>query len=231
MSNLSARLDAAAEEKPSTSWRATCWQPILEEFVAWLDRKYSDALRASLLNGSAPDVHYVRIWPVGQRNSAFTLLTVHATEQRISILGKDSPEFTDEETFSHHLEQFVQLPAFKNTIASLREIANQPVDGVLRVGATWQARIIADIKVGLAPEQQRLLASAAEAEPPRKIDRLRVFQARPTAFERGTYPSPQHPPQWLVAGGYVLAIDEHGLEPDGSTIWLSGRPISGREPG
>jgi hypothetical protein len=225
MQNLSARWDAASEEAPTTTWRDTRWRKILQEFSDWLNKKYGTFLRASLVEGSAPDVHYVRLWPRGQRNSAFTILTTHSTDKLVRVLGKDSPEFTDEDAFGDYLSQFVKHPNFRNSLEELKEVANQPADGVLRVGASWRVAVLADIKVEVRADQMLILSDASEATPPRRIGRLYVNPAQPTAFERGTYPSKQNPPHWFVAGGYVLSIEDHGSDPDGPAIWLAGNPI------
>lgn len=223
MSDLRAQWDQASEDDTAASSSSTRWQNILQEFVELLNEHYGTFLRASLGNSSSPDVLYVRLNPRGQRNAAFTILTVHATETKARILGKDSLEFLHEGDLVKHLLKFKNSRSFKDALDELKEIANQPVDGVLRVSeAGWRAAVIADIKVEVPREASFALADASDAQDVESI-RIQVLPATPTTFERGTYPSKPHPPKWLVAGGYVLEIQDHFIEND--RICLIGLPI------
>ncbi len=224
MSSLRALWNIASADEPNAAWPNRRWRNLLGEFVDLLNEHYGDFLRASLVDGSAPDVFYVRLWPKGQRNSSFTILTIHATDTKARILGKDTLEFLDDDGLAKHLIKLKNSRLFQNSLNELKTIAHQPVEGVLRVGASWKAAVLADIKVIVSPEEQRRFAEASEADVPLKIERLHVTQTGSTTYERGAYPSSTNPPHWLVAGGYVLSIEDHGADTE-ERIWLSGSPI------
>jgi hypothetical protein len=224
MQNFRRMLTEASKQEPTVTWPETRWSAVLKEFCDWLNEEYREFLRASLVDSTAPYVRYLKLWPRGQRNASTTILSVYMTKTKARVLGKDTPEFKAVDEFQSYLAELLRLPAFRHSLKSFKELANQPVLGALRVGASWKAAsLLADITVEVRPDQQHKLADASEATPPEKIERLYVQPVGPTPLGRATYPS-KHKPIWLVSGGYVLEIEKDALESDGR-IRLSGLPV------
>lgn len=223
MQSFREQLTAASSKGPVEGWPPTRWAPILEEFCGWLNDTHGEVLAASLGDSAAPRVHHVKIWPRGRRNQRSIMLSVHLTEDSARVLGAETPELRTEEAFRQFLADFVSLPSFHATIEELKEIVSQPVEGALRAGASWNSALLADVAVGVPPDEQRRLADAAEQASPPHIDRLYVV---PSSRTRGGRYSRSTKPIWLVAGGYVLKLDESSdaQEEDGR-IRLSGAPI------
>jgi len=223
MQNFRDKLTAASAEKPATMWPSTQWNRLLDEFCAWLNESYGSFLRASLADSAAPRVHHVKLWPRGQRNAQSTMLSVYVTDASVRVLGQDTPELKTEDEVQQYLADFIRLPAFRDSLDVLKEIAAQPVEGVLRVGVSRNKPLLADVAVIVLPEQQYRLADASEKTPPSHIDRLYVM---PSERGRGGTYTAQTRPAWLVAGGYALAIDEGSDTKDADgKIWLSGSPV------
>ena len=223
MQNLRDMLNAASTEAPARSWPCTQWDGLLEEFCGWLNEKYGSFLRAALAESAAPRVRHVKIWPRGQRNTQSIILSVYMTDVIARVLGKDTPELKTESEFNQYLADFVRLPAFHASLDAFKELASQPVEGVLRVGANRNTPLLADVAVQVPPDQQHRLADASEATRPEHIDRLYVL---PSSRGRGGAYNSQTKPAWLVAGGYALSID-HGSDSKDSDerIWFDGTPV------
>jgi hypothetical protein len=152
------------------------------------------------------------------------LLGTYVTEQSARILGQETPVLKTEGDLEKYLADFVRLPAFHESLESLKAIASQPVVGVLRVGASLHAPLLADVTVDVAAADQHRLADASEATPPQHVGELHVTPVGPTPLGRGTYDPAQRKPHWLVAGGYALQLESDELEADGR-IRLSGTPV------
>jgi hypothetical protein len=218
-------LTAASQDEPARNDAATRWDPILKEFRDFLNEQYGEFLRVALTNGAAPHVRHLKLWPRGQRNVQSSILSVYVTNDSARVLG-DAPELRTEEELQEWLTSFLRRPTFRSSLEELREIASQPVVGVLRVGADRKASsLLADVTVRISPDQQYRLADAAEATPVQRIEQLYVEPAGRTILGRGTYTA-QTKPIWLVAGGYALEIEpgSDAQEADGR-IRLSGMPV------
>jgi hypothetical protein len=217
-------LTAASTEGPARTRPATQWDGILGEFRDWLNEIYGEFLKASLTESAAPRVRHVKLWPRGQRNAQSIMLSVYVTETSARVLGKETPELKTEEDFKQYLAEFVRLPGFHDSLETFKEVASQPVEGLLRVGADRNTAVLADVAVEGPPDQQHRLADASETMPPEHIDRLYVVLPAERVWG-GTY-NAQTKPIWLLAGGYALLIDDgsDAKELDGR-IWLSGTPV------
>jgi len=223
MQDFREMLTAASAEEPAKTWPATRWDRILGEFREWLNEAYGNFLKASLTDSAAPRVRHVKLWPRGRRNAQSIMLSVYVTETSVRVLGEETPELKMEEDFKQYLADFVRLPAFHASLESFRQLASEPVEGVLRVGADRSKALLADVAVNVPPDQQHRLADAAETTSPEHIDRLYVV---PSERTRGGIYTAQTKPIWLLAGGYALEIDDgsDAKESDGR-IRLSGTPV------
>lgn len=221
MGDFRQMLTAASQEGPS----ATRWDRVLMEFLDWLNEQYGTFLRASLTDSAAPRVRHVKLCPRGQRNMQSILLSAYVTEASARVIGQETAVFKTEDDFEKYLAEFVRLPAFHASLETLKELALQSVMGVLRVGVSRHAALLADVTVEVPADEQYRLGDASEATPPRRLEQLRVMQAQPTALGRGRYAPGQNKPNWLLAGGYALHIESDSLAHDGS-ILLSGEPVT-----
>jgi hypothetical protein len=223
-------LTAASQDEPARHDRATRWDPILEEFCDFLNEKYGAFLRTALRNGAAPHVRHLKLWPRGQRNVQSSILSVYVTDDSARVLGDTTPELKTEMELQQWLTSFLRLPSFRSSLEELREIASQPVMGVLRVSADRKAgSLLADVTVKVPSDQQYRLADAAEATPVQRIEQFYVEPAGRTLLGRGTYTA-ETKPIWLVAGGYALEIEpgSDAQEGDGR-IRLNGTPVPARD--
>jgi len=221
MSSVSSLLDEAIRENPADAPMSP-FEDVMGETCRWLNATYAKCLGAGLSDGSAPGVRYLMIWPKGHRHEKSIFVGAYLTERTAQILGSDAPLFSEKDTFARHIAALVKRPSFREVIALFQARAGEPVDGVLRVGASQMVTLLADLRVKIDASEQHRLANAAESEPPiPRIEDLKV------EIVSGTY-SKQREPHWFLAGGYALAID-HVTEDAGGRLLLTGTPTPASE--
>jgi len=202
------------------------WDDVLDDFVAVLNERYADALRAYLLGSVASGEVDLMVAPLGWRSQRTTLLTLAFDETGARTLGERKRTFTTPDAFQQYLIDLVRKPTFRRAVESMRKLATQPVTGVLH-GNDLRARSPStDILVTISPEEQRKLVDASDAKPRRRIDALHAALEGPSPAGQGTYAKGASL-RWLVAGGYGLELDpEGGHEPDGErAVLLRGTPV------
>jgi hypothetical protein len=216
-----------APQAPEPAGLRTPWDDVLDEFVAVLNEGYADALRAYRRDGAASGVGHIVVTPRGRRNHRNTLLVLHFEHDEARVLAGGGRSFATPDALQEYLINFVRLPAFRETVRSMRELAAEPVTGVLQgrdleLGAR---RPSTDILVTLAPEEQARLADACETRLRQPIE-LVVTLPGPSPAGRGTYGRAASL-RWLVAGGYGLELDAAGGHtPEGDNmVRLRGTPI------
>lgn len=202
----------------------TPWDEVLREFVTGInENEEGRKVLAFVRRGEAPSVRHLVLAPKGRRDQARVMLSLEATAKVVVVLSGDHREFTDVDGFQDFLIAFARLPDFRSTLETLSKVAAAPVTGFLRFGHATDRSPSRDIVVEVpAPEQHRL-ADAAEVSP-RKPVKIYVDPKGPSPLGQGVYDA-QHPPRWLVAGGYALEIEDSQVEPTGQ-IKVRGTPLS-----
>jgi hypothetical protein len=220
-------LERAADEppEPAPARPRTPWDEVLDTFIAFLNRKYADALRAFRRDGEAPGVVQLVVSPRGQRNQQHMILVLHLTRGTARVLGTNSDEIPSVEALEQRLTHMIRMPAFRQTVAELRRVAGQPVTGVLHAGGLRDRRPSTDVVVTIPPEEQIRLADAAEARQQAPLT-MHVQLAGPSPVGQGVY-NPGTVLRWLVAGGYGLALEAGGghAPEGGNRVRLIGTPV------
>jgi len=228
MQSLREMLTEAKKDSSQKTWSDTKWDRILMDFCGWLNEEHKGFLGASLNEAwgdyGAPRVRTLRLWPWGQRNVQRTVLAVQTSGETAVVLGGDPCEIREEADFNNWLVDFFRNPRFRDTLETMKDLASQPVEGELRVGADRKMRSLSDVTVEVPPDQQRRLADASEAKIVGRIDQIYVMPA--TGRVWGATYSEETKPTWLIAGGYALKIDPRSDAPESDgRIRLSGEPV------
>lgn len=225
MTDFFEELERAADEPDEPEPAPPPWDDVLDTFVSFLNTKYADALRASRRGGAAPGVVQLVVSPRGHRNHQNTILVLHVTRTTASVLGENSDEIPNPEALRRRLAHMIRTTAFRQTVATLRTMSQQPVTGVLHGGGLRDRRPSTDVLVTLSPEEQIRLADASEAANREPLT-LRGKLLGPSVAGKGIYDR-NAVLRWLVAGGYGLELDArdgHDLE-GGEIIRLHGVPV------
>lgn len=224
MQNFREAVKTALKSAAVDEETATRWDDVLRDFAAGINEE-EPAVFAFVRLGGAPTVRHLVLVPKGRRDQSAILLSAAATPNVIVILSglpDERREFTEVDAFQAFLLGFARLPTFRETLETLRKIAAEPVTGFLRFGHHKNRMPSRDIVVKVPADAQQALADAAEATPRRLVE-MPVAPTGPSPLGQGTYDA-SHPPRWLVAGGYVLEIEQGDLQPDG-WIKLRGTPL------
>ncbi len=187
----------------------TPWDGVLREFTAEINEE-ERAVFAFVRRGGAPTVRHLVLTPKGRRDQSHILLSLEATPKVATVLSGDRRDFVTVEDFERFLVELAQMSTFRETLGILGAIAEQPVTGFLRFGHFANRSPALDIVVKISPSEQHRLADAAEMQEQAPL-KVHVDLAGPSPLGQGTYDE-KRPPRWLVAGGYRLEIQQHGLE-------------------
>ena len=213
---------ASAEIKHAV--RLTCWNAVLDTFIACLNEKYADALRAFRDDGAASGIVQLIVTPRGRRNYRSTLLVFRFTRSGAHIVGDSGYELESPLALAQWLTDLVRTKTFRDIVDKLREQSRGPVIGVLHAGEVRDRRPSTDVLVTLSADEQAKLGDASEAKDRQPIT-LQAQLAGPAPAGQGIY-APDATLRWLTAGGYGLQLDAdgHKLE-EGGVLRLSGAPV------
>lgn len=141
------------------------------------------------------------------------MLSFFLDGDKIIVSGESPKTIGSPEELERWLLDFVKLPAFVESISTLREEAEQPMEARLRV-ATGVAYAKGDLVVAVAPADQRMLAeTAVHAEVTLDITRVEFPGNAPFA----------DPPEYKVLDSAGLVVNIESATRIGDKLRIKGR--------
>lgn len=141
------------------------------------------------------------------------MLSFFIDGDKVVVSGESPRTIESPEELERWLLDFVQLPAFVESVSTLREEADQPMEARLRV-ATGVAFTKGDLVVAVSPADQRLLAEAAPgAEVTLDVARVEFPGNAPFA----------DPPEYKVLDSAGLVVSIESAERVGDKLRIKGR--------
>jgi hypothetical protein len=163
------RVRAVAAAAEPIERRNPLWATV-EEFVAALNE--SPWIRAELRTDAVPQMRSLIVWPKYRRDISASMLTFWLGDHTITITGREGREFDSADALGQYLAEFVEKTQFPTTVATFRQMQNEPVHGTLRARGPLD-NDPADVPVLVdAASHNRLAARALEdqADVPLYID-------------------------------------------------------------
>src|SRR6185436_5845803 len=125
LDQLKQAADAPAE--PETAAHVTPWDSVLNTFIAFLNERYADALRAFRKDGDASGIVQIMVNPQGRRNHRSIWLICRFTRSGLRILDENGYEFKSTSALEQWFIGAVRTEAFRKKVEVMRALANERV--------------------------------------------------------------------------------------------------------
>ena len=143
-------------DKLPQSTPAQAYLKVLNELANGLSQT---GIGAAIVPGRDPRRSTLYLHPMHRPNTGFHMLVFHLSEDAIVVSGEEPTRITTPEALQDWLLDFIKLPAFRESMAILRDRATQPVDARLCVGDSKNFTR-GDVLVMVQPEDQVRLDAA-----------------------------------------------------------------------